>query len=107
MVNRNTFNDQDAEELLGMLGSGKGDGTLRRGASPCYILQTPSGGIAARSGTTVSSANCTVYSVISNTLTSATITLPVYNLSTKAVAGSVYIGAVMMGGVLIAVWEDC
>ena len=102
------FKDKNVAEQLKQMAGG-GDDLLgqSRGQSPSYILQTPGGGIAARSGSTVSSASCTVYSVISGSLTSAGFTLPVYNLSTTAVAGSAYIGAVMMGGVLIAVWEDC
>lgn len=106
--NRNTFNDSDAEALLQMIG---GEGfTLtegNRGKSPSYLLMTPGGGIAARSGTTVSFADCTVYSVIGTTLTSAGITLPVGNMSTTAVAGSTYILAVFAGGALLCNWEDC
>ncbi len=102
------FRDKRTAEDLKALAEGS-DGTYQelRGSSPSYILQTPGGGIAARSGTTVSSANCTVYSIISGTLTSAGFTLPVYNLSTTAVGATKYIGAVWMGGVLVAVWEDC
>lgn len=106
-MNRNTFNDQDAEELLNLLGTTPQDFTRRLGSSPCYLLQTPSGGIAARSGSTISSADCTLYSGAGGSLVSAGITVPVYNLSTTAVAGSVYIIAVFAGGVMVAVWEDC
>ena len=102
------FRDKEVAEQLKQIAGG-GDNSYDEGAghSPSYILQTPSGGIAARSGTTVSFANCTVFSVVGTTLTSAGFTLPVGNLSTTAVAGSAYIVAVMAGGALVAVWEDC
>ena len=110
MPKKKTFGFKDkevAEQLKQIAGGGDDAFPIPGGKSPSYILQTPSGGIAPRSGTTVSFANCTVYSIIGTTLTSAGFTLPVGNLSTTAVAGSVYIGAVFMGGALIAVWEDC
>lgn len=115
MVNRNTFNDQDAEELLGMLGDGKRLFEARQGKSPSYILQAPAGGIPAKSGSTVYWANCTVQSISSfsgttsgsASLGSVAIDLPVFNLSTTAVAANALIVAVPAGGWLIAVWEDC
>lgn len=110
MPKKKTFGFRDkevAEQLKQLVGGGDISHREGGGNSPSYILQTPGGGIAARSGSTVSSANCTVYNALGGTLTSAGFTLPVYNLSTTAVVGSVYIVAVMAGGVLIAVWEDC
>ena len=67
--------------------------------SPLEIFYTPGGGIAARSGTTVSSANCTPYWINdSGTLTELkdydddSQTFPVYNMdSSGAVTGSTYI----------------
>lgn len=110
MPKKKTFGFRDkevAEQLKQSVGGGDSSYREGGGSSPSYILQTPGGGIAARSGTTVSSANCTVYNALGGTLTSAGFTLPVYNLSTTAVAASAYIVAVPAGGVLVAVWEDC
>jgi hypothetical protein len=102
------FRKLDAEQLIQVLGEGKGNDTLPgRNRSVNYIAMTPGGGIAARSGTTISSADCAVYSGEGGTLTSAGITVPVYNLSTTAVGASKYIVAAWAGGVLVAVWEDC
>ncbi len=102
------FRKLDAEQLIQVLGVGKGSDTLPgRGRSVNYIAMTPGGGIPARSGTTITSADCTVYSGEGGTLTSAGIEVPIYNLSTTAIAGSVYVVAVWAGGVLVAVWEDC
>jgi len=102
------FNAIDAESLIQVIDNGTIGGKQQSNKAPInYIAITPGGGIAARSGTTVSSANCTVYSVQSNTLTAASVSVPVYNLSTTAIGGSKYIVAVRAGGVLVAVWEDC
>jgi hypothetical protein len=102
------FRKLDAEQLIQVLGSGKGSDTLPPSTTSAnYIAMTPGGGIPARSGTTISKADCTVYSATGGTLTSAGITVPVYNLSTTAVGASKYIVAAWAGGVLVAVWEDC
>lgn len=102
------FRDKEvAEQLKQMISGSLTSFSEGSGKSGFYIAQTPSGGIAARSGTTISSAACTLFSGEGGTLASATITVPVFNLSTSAVAGSAYIVAVMAGGVLVAVWEDC
>jgi hypothetical protein len=60
-------------------------------APEVYIALTPSGGIPARSGVVLGSASCDVYKVISDSLLSAGFTRTVYNLSTTAVAGSIYV----------------
>ena len=79
-----------------------------------YLFQTPSGGIAARSGTTCGSAACTPYYIDSsgvineltdNSGTSQTVT--VYNVFGSAIGGSVYITAKRVYGVLVADAEDC
>lgn len=106
-MERFTFNRQDASELLGLLGTTPDNPAARRGASPCYIALTPVGGIAARSGSSVSSANCTIQSIEGGTISSAGITVPIFNLSSSAVAGSVYVIAVYAGGAMVCNWEDC
>ena len=71
------------------------------------VCKTPGGGIAARSGTTVSSATCTVWKRTGTTLSATTSTVTVYNLSPTAVAATVEIVAVPTNIGLVAVWEDC
>lgn len=86
------------------------------GVLPFYLCETPAGGIAARSGTTLSSAVCTVKRINStNQLVTATdgagnaITVTVFNLSGSAVAGSALIAAQqeIASGKLIVNVEDC
>ena len=78
-----------------------------------YIFETPLGGIAARSGTTVSSAACTPYYIDGTTLTEltdndgASQTVDVYNVFSAAITGEVYITAKRVFGVLVADAEDC
>jgi hypothetical protein len=60
-------------------------------APEVYLAQTPGGGIAARSGTTVSSASCTIWRNINGTLESTGITLTVYNFATTAIGATKYI----------------
>lgn len=98
---------QDAQDILEMLRTPDPDIPFGMGSSPLVLAMTPSGGIAARSGTTVSSASCNFYKISGSTVSTATGTITVYNLSTTAVAGSKYIIAARAGGVHIAVWEDC
>jgi hypothetical protein len=102
------FRKLDAEQLIQIIGSGKGVEQLTgntRGVN--YIAKTPGGGIAARSGTTITYADCTVYTGQAGILESADIEVPIYNLSTTAIAGNTYVVAVWASGVLVAVWEDC
>lgn len=60
-----------------------------------YVVKTPSGGIPARSGTTLGNADCTIQ-VIDKTTNAVTDgeTLNVLNLTDSSVAGSIYIKAV-------------
>jgi hypothetical protein len=57
-----------------------------------YIVKTPSGGIPARSGTTLGSATCTVQNVSTTTISDG-ISETVLNLSDTAIAGSTYVMA--------------
>jgi hypothetical protein len=81
-----------------------------------FLLQTPASGIPARSGTTAGKAACTPYFIDSqngDTLTELTDnddnpqSYDVYNVSASAVAGSAYILAKRVYGVLIVDMEDC
>lgn len=71
------------------------------------LMRTPSGGIAARSSTTISSASCTVWSRSGTTISATSQTESVYNLSTTAVGGTKYIIALPSNIGLVAGWEDC
>jgi hypothetical protein len=63
------------------------------GGASAKIVQTPGGGIAARSGTSVSSASCTEFKIAGGTLATNTDTLTVYNPWPFAIPGSFYIVA--------------
>jgi len=81
-----------------------------------FIMQTPASGIPARSGTTAGKAACTPYYIDvenGNTLTEIqddegnALDYDVFNISASAVAGSAYILAKRVYGVLIVDMEDC
>lgn len=55
-----------------------------------YLVLVPGGGIAARSGTTVSSAECTVYQRVGATIESTGRPLTVYNFAAAAIPASAY-----------------
>jgi hypothetical protein len=57
------------------------------------IVKVHASGIAARSGTTVSSASCDIFEIVGSTLTDTTFNVDVYNLSTTAVTASIYVPA--------------
>ena len=103
------FSFQDSQAILQELGS---QGSIENGMPAhqrrsAVLCKTDGGGIAARSGTTLSSGTCTVYTATGGSLASTSFTVTVYNLSATAVAASTYIIAIAAGGILIAVWEDC
>jgi hypothetical protein len=102
------FNKTDAADLVQLIGGADREHIMsvasRRGGLVC---KTPGGGIAARSGTTVSSATCTVWKRATSTMSAGTTTLPVWNLSTAAVAATEFIVAVPTNIGYVAVWEDC
>jgi hypothetical protein len=67
-------------------GGGGGSGGGEHGV----IIKTPAGGIAARSGTTVSSASCDVFSIVGTTLTDTGNNIDVFNISISSVGASKY-----------------
>ena len=71
------------------------------------ICQTPGSGIAARSGTTLTSAACTVHYIDNGTLTAFGETIDVYNLASASIAGTTYITAKLVGTNWVADMEDC
>ena len=81
---------------------------------PAIIAKAPGGGIAARSGTTVSSASCTVWRINdSDTLvnvkdnSNSNLSVDVYHLGSTAVAADAYIQAAWINGKWVAMMEDC
>lgn len=74
----------------------------------CAMFFTPSGGIPARSGTTLGSANCTRVTLNQLVVSTASSELErVLNLSTTAIGGSKYIQCLWIDGQWIANWEQC
>lgn len=95
------FNKQDADALIESIGvrnevfptrraGGSGGGGSGPSSQHGVIIKTPSGGIAARSGTTVSSASCDVFSIVGTTLTDTGNNIDVYNISISPVGASKY-----------------
>lgn len=104
------FSKPDALHVLQKLGIGGGGetGLSDRPNGPWLVIAKNGGSaIAARSGSTISSQSCTIQYVASGTISAASDTITVYNLSTTAVAADAYIVAAKASGVWIAVWEDC
>lgn len=64
------------------------------GAPDVYVVLVPDGGIAARSGATVASAECDVYQVVEDVLEDAGFTVVVSNLSSSAAVAGSYVRAV-------------
>ena len=82
----------------------RGDVAEPKQAPDDVVVMTPSGGIAARSGTTCYGEDCATYRIVDSEITdgeitleaivdgaSAAITVEVYNLSNEAVGGSRYV----------------
>jgi hypothetical protein len=94
------FSLTDAESLAELIGGramiiegrrpGVGGGSGGGGGEHGVIIKTPAGGIAARSGTTVSSGSCDVFSIVGTTLTDTGNNIDVFNISISSVGGSKY-----------------
>lgn len=107
---RCTFNPIDAEALLQGIGNGSTPNfpqTGRQFGPFSLIAKNGGSAIAARSGSSISSQDCTIYYVAGGVLSSSGVTVPVYNMSSTAVAADAYIIAAKACGVWVAVWEDC
>ncbi len=116
------FSKADASDLAQMIGNGDGEyreGGVRGGGgggSAGKIFLTPGGGIAARVGTSVSSATCTMYKFVGGTLTTDTTTAAVYNPWPVAIPAGFYLIAIkedstnqwvaMSPGVIDVRWVD-
>lgn len=113
------FNDRSVAEQLKRMAEGQTPMLPAESPSVAFMYLTPSGGIPARSGTTLGKADCTPYWLAVDSST-GDCTLEVmqydsvdisdttiYNASTTAVAGDSYIFAFECFNVLIAIWEDC
>lgn len=113
------FNEQSVAEHLKNIANGGVPFSPLSSPSVAFIYRTPSGGIPARSGTTLGKADCTPYWLsVDNTSGDATIEVmqyngtdisdtTIHNLSETAVAGDTYIVAFECFNVLVAIWEDC
>jgi hypothetical protein len=77
--------DIEPDTVRGMIGASGGGGE-----DWGVIIKTPVGGIAQRTGTTVSSASCDVFSIVGSTLTDTTENIDVFNISLGAVAGEIF-----------------
>jgi hypothetical protein len=110
-IDRNTwgFSKPDAEALKASIGGGETEtGEKPPGGKFAIIIQTPSGGIPARVGTTVGKADCTIFTISdSDALTSTGATVSVVNIASAAVAGSVYGQAKRAGGRWVIDYEEC
>ena len=89
--------------FAGMLGAGGGSS-----ASSAVIIKAPGGGITGRSGTTLGSGTCDIYTRSAATITPTGTKETVYNVSSAAVAANKYGFAVRdADGALIVVVESC
>ena len=82
-----------AERLRNGQGVIPGGNRVRQNNQRDYLVKTPSGGIPARSGTTLGSATCTIQDLSSSYVASDGNDVTVLNPSDAAIAGSIYIGA--------------
>jgi hypothetical protein len=78
--------DIETDIVRGVIGSSGGGA----GEDWGVIIKTPVGGIAARSGTTVSSGSCDVFSIVGTTLTDTTENINVFNISLGSVNGEIF-----------------
>ena len=103
------FSKQDAGELVNMIGSDDVESiTEHLDGRHAIIVQTPGGGISARSGATVGKANCTIFRITSaDALESTGVSVSVVNLAAEAVGGSVYAQAKRVAGRWVIDYEEC
>lgn len=106
MLNDGTygFNSADANALLDLIATHDVEHEEIKpiGVGGGIIVQTPGGGIAARSGTSVSSASCTQFTISSGSLSTLTDTVTVFNIWPFAIPANYYIIALQAGGGLVA-----
>lgn len=62
------------------------------------VVQVPSEGIAARSGLTISSAECTIFNVVNGVFVDTTRKIDVYNMMETAIGGDAYVLAELERG---------
>ena len=74
---------------------------------PSIVFKAPVGGIAARSGTTLGSATCAIWTLSSSTISDSTKTDTVYNVSSSAVGASKYGIALRVEDVWMVIVESC
>lgn len=105
---------EDIEKVLGLIGQSPSRKLAVKEAAPHekltpggVICQTPGGGIGARSGSTVSYAECIPYFINGGELTSFGGTIRVYNIASSVVSGNTYITAKLVGTNWVCDAEDC
>ncbi len=107
------FSKERGEGLSRLLDASATLGQSNRGkmfpAARIAIARAPSGGIAARSGTTPGSATCGLYELSSGSLVDSGITETVYNVFSSAIANNAYviIAQDYIGGDWYVISEDC
>lgn len=100
--------------MPGHSGLGKASGLQGHVGLLVFVAKTGSGGIAARSGTTLGSGTVTLYTLFGGTIAeyadanSAAVTKTCYNVTTTAVAASTYIACTQeqLSGKLIVILQD-
>lgn len=108
------FNRNDAQQLVNLIGSQGGEVKqfeydLTQGQKPVVHAKSPLGGIPARSGLTMGSATCDLFSCNSSgVLVDSGTNITVYNMASGAVAGDVQIVAAKNdAGLYVCIVEDC
>jgi hypothetical protein len=103
------FNKDDATSLVASISSPSTsypEGKTYAGLV-ARVFQTPSGGITARSGTTLGTGNCTHFRITGGVLETSGDTHVVRNIGTESIPGGIYIQAVRIEGIWVANWEQC
>lgn len=116
------FNERRIAEQLKRIAEGQTNPSPANSPSVAFMYLTPTGGIPARSGTTLGKADCTPYWLYvdnngdailevmqfdDGTTTSDMPDVTIYNPSETAVAEDTYIFAFECFDILVAIWEDC
>ena len=113
------FRDRNVATRLKMLAQTpaglSGDPGLK--VTDVYLFKAPSGGIPAKSGTTLGKATCDAYYLsfdgtdadlaVLQDSGSTTITATVFNMGSEAVAADAFVQAMRCNGLYLANWEDC
>jgi len=104
------FSKDDATTLIASINAPSSlymeGNTLRTGLA-ARVFITPSGGITARSGSTLGTGTCAHVKISAGVIATSTEFYTVLNLGTDAIAAGIYIQAVRVEGIWLANWEQC